>query len=532
MKIEELLASTALTELKMSPTNLKAMAAQVPGALVGMEFEMYVPNVEGDDDSDEWDLDMDMDGYIEDSSWRAFKNDLATFYSSGDFSEGTKRWYESRIDDQIGGDYFEWASDKFYEWARDGAFEEWYKEEYPDEELPKEDSPGWDNAMERFRDEKWDEFSEDVGSLTKWLEEERIDRYYTIGDRYGWSWPHLTNSSSGGGTESIQNVADDFESAVGIDVDVSSQYHAGRKSTTKYTIEPDSSLDSPESSDDRGLEFVSPPLSIDQMIDQLKKVKAWAGIYGCYTNKSCGLHINVSIPNFDINKLDYVKLALLVGDDYVANQFGRLGVNWARSSLEQIKSRIKSDPDKIAGYLHALKNGLNTIASKLIHSGQTDKYVTLNTKDNRVEFRAPGGDWLDTDLDKLINTMLRFVVALDVAMDSEKEKREYAKKFYKLLSDADVIQDQDTLKYFAQYSSGQLPKTALKSFVRNIQQQRTGKKATEGQNNYQIIFYGADGNEQKINIPASSRREAVEKFRKDWPETEYSIKEITGDQYS
>jgi hypothetical protein len=529
MKINELLQSTSLTELKMSPGSLKAMAAQVPGALVGMEFEMYVPNVEGGggDDTD-WDLDMDMDGYIDDSDWKSFKNDLATFYSSGDFSEGGKSYYERQIDDKIFNDYLEWADGKFYEWTRDGAFEEWYKEENPDEEVPREDSRGWHNAMDDFRDEKYDEFLQDEGSIKNWLEEEGIDRYYTIGDRYGWSWPHLT-TSGGAGEESMESVGQDFENAVGIDVDVSSEYHGRRKSTENYTLEPDSSLSSPASEYDRGLEFVSPPLTIDQMIDQLQKVKRWADGYGAYTNASCGLHINVSVPNFDMKKLDYVKLALFVGDDWVAEQFGRLGASWCRSSLEQVKQRVKTDPDKIPGYLDAMKKGFAEIAAKLIHSGHTDKYVTLNTKDNRVEFRAPGGDWLNTDLNKLINTMLRFVVALDIAMDPAKERREYATKMYKLIDSVKVIDDVDTIKYFAQYSAKQLPTTALKSFVRNIQQKRSGKKPVEGQNNYQITFYGADGKEQTITVPASSRREAVDRFRIDWPVPEYSIKTISGD---
>ena len=41
-----------LDELKMSPGSLKAMASQVEGALVGLEFEMVVPDVQDPDDYD------------------------------------------------------------------------------------------------------------------------------------------------------------------------------------------------------------------------------------------------------------------------------------------------------------------------------------------------------------------------------------------------------------------------------------------------------------------------------------------------
>jgi hypothetical protein len=40
-------------------------------------------------------------------------------------------------------------------------------------------------------------------------------------------------------------------------------------------VEPDSSLD-PDDSDDQGLEFVSPPLPIEELLSDLNKVKAWA----------------------------------------------------------------------------------------------------------------------------------------------------------------------------------------------------------------------------------------------------------------
>lgn len=526
MKIEELLNSTALTELRMSPSSLRAMAARIPGALVGMEFEMYVPNVEGGG-SDDIELDYDEDNYIDASSYRSFQKSVLDFFTGGDFGDSPnqiKRRLESADEE-----YFEWADSKFYEWAREGNFEEWYREENPDkEDLPREGSNGWNNAMDEFRDEKFDEFVSDEASINSWLEAEGIDRFSTFADRYDLSWPYLR--TAGTGTESLEAVASDFESAVGIDCDVHTEYHQARKSTTKYTLEPDGSLDSPESEEDRGLEFVSPPLTIDQMIEQLTKVKRWAGMYGAYTNKSTGLHINVSVPNFDFEKLDYVKLALFVGDDWVANQFNRLGTSWCKSSLEQIKQNVKTDPDKIPGYLEAMRKGLSKLASRLIHSGQTDKYVSLNTKDNRVEFRAPGGDWLDSDLDKVINTMLRFVVALDIAMDPEKEKREYATKMYKLIDGAKVIEDTDTIKYFAQYSARELPKAALKSFLRQAVEKRKGKKS-EG-TEYIITAYGTDGKEFDVPVNATSRREAVEKFRKEYLDTEYSIKSITGDQYS
>lgn len=527
MKIQELLQNTALTELKMSPSSLRMLVAKIPGAKAGMEFEMYVPGAENISDSGEFELDMEMDDSIYASNWDDLVERISVFFSSGEFAEGGRNYYKRKMEDLPSEDYTNWMFDKFYEWAREGNFEDWYREENPGEKVPEVDSRGYNNAMDQFQDDKMNEFADDEGSVQAWLKDERIDTYFRFGDRYDFIWPHMTG---GGGDEfELESIAADFSDAVGMPANISMEYHGRPKSTTAYTIEPDSSLDKPEGEGDGGLEFVSPPLAIDKMIDQLNKVKEWAGRYGAYTNKSTGLHINVSVPGFNIDKLDYVKLALFVGDDWVANQFGRLGSHWAKSSLGQVKDRIKSDPDKIPGYMEILRQGLAKIASKLIHSGHTEKYVTINTKDNRVEFRAPGGDWLDTDLDKLVNTMLRFVVALDIAMNPEREKKEYVTKLYKLLADAKVIDDTDTIKYFAQYSAKQLPAVALKSFVRYAREKRTEKKEPNktGQKLWQIIFYGPDGEESSVNIKANSDREAINVFKQSHADTQFNIKTIT-----
>ena len=123
---------------------------------------------------------------------------------------------------------------------------------------------------------------------------------------------------------SIDDVADEFSRMIGKPINASQRYHGARREEGHYVVEPDGSLE-PDDYDDAGLEFVSPPMPIDEMLSDFNKVVAWAKDKGCYTNDSTGLHINVSVPGFSLDKLDYVKLALFVGDDWVAQQFGRLG---------------------------------------------------------------------------------------------------------------------------------------------------------------------------------------------------------------
>jgi len=242
------------------------------------------------------------------------------------------------------------------------------------------------------------------------------------------------------------------------------------------------------------------------MISDLNKVKAWAKQRGCYTNDSTGLHINVSVPGFDNDKLDYVKLALLLGDQYVLDQFGRTGNTYAKSAMGMIKERIAQRPEDAAAMLQKMKTGLGELATKVIHSGTTSKYTSINTKEGYIEFRSPGGDWLNENFDKIETTLLRFVVALDAAMDPAKYRDEYLKKLYTVLKPQD---QNDTLSYFAKFAAGELPKAALKSFIRQAQLERKGIKTPPGDSTYTAI--PSSGN-QKYEIQRISNDEIVGTF--------------------
>jgi hypothetical protein len=61
-------------------------------------------------------------------------------------------------------------------------------------------------------------------------------------------------------------------------------------------------------------------------------------------------------------------------------------------------------------------------------------------------------------------------------VDPAAYRQEYLKKLYKLL---DVNGEKDPLSYFAKYAAGELPKAALKSFVRQAQLERGVKRGKE-----------------------------------------------------
>jgi hypothetical protein len=197
--------------------------------------------------------------------------------------------------------------------------------------------------------------------------------------------------------------------------------------------------------------------------------------------------MNVSVPDFNKSNLDYVKLALFMGDEYVLNQFGRASNQYCRSALDEIK-RNANQPHRVSQALEQMRTELNSYASKLIKSENSGKFVSINVHNGRVEFRGPGGDYLSKSPEEITSTAFRVSRALKIACDPEAYKKEYAKKLYKLLQPSALTQtvdpttgtkrvnvkqgNEDVIGLFSKYAAGELPMGALKSFIKNAQRTR------------------------------------------------------------
>lgn len=551
MRVQDLfIVETAqqLNEINMSPNSLRQLASKID-AQAGMEFEMIVPNVESDSEPD-----MQPD-YDQDTSTRSF-DDIRSFFHDGDYN--SRRAVDDLIE-EIEGEFLEWQTEIIDSaWSRDG-------EDFVRNFVENNGLFNRDEAMEQARDEiinanpdlpqESEDFSELLTARLDELQEEfvleaigNLGRIYSdaleefteeqrdeydirtfLDDKYPYmtdiennfdiGWPYYTDANEGSDGVDIDTVADDFSKAIGKPINASRSYHGARREAGKYVVEPDGSLDG-DSPGDKGLEFVSPPMPITELLADLAKVKEWADLTGCYTNDSTGLHINVSVPALagGMAQLDYVKLALLLGDERVLNEFGRASNTYTKSALKIVKERVISKPDEAAALLDQMKGHLNSMASKAIHNGSTQKFTSINTKTGYIEFRSPGGDWLDTNFELIEPTLLRFVVALDAATDPEKYRQEYLTKLYKIL--APKSKD-DTITHFAKFAAGELPKQALKSFVRQAQLERkfkAGKMA--GQKMWWKV--SRPGYFASVEVVAANEKEAIALGKKHYPEWDYS----------
>jgi hypothetical protein len=501
---------------------------------MGIEFEMCVPNVAVDDDSGEGEYDYDMDE-------RAYDIDgIIEFFRSGEMSNlgssSAQRlrsemwdqfldWQSGRILENIDTDelndrvrdrlsedidwedYLDDAREELGDEASDDRVEERAKElaeEVLDNEMSDASSRNYERAYDDIREEMEDEMRNDGDyDQQAWLSDIGIDYMSEAEREWSLDWPHWTYYG-GGGELDVETVADEFGRSMGLEyVNSSNSYHGARRDGKNWIVEPDSSIDADEG--DGGLEFVSPPMPIKDGLEMLQKMYKWAKDNGCYTNKSTGLHMNISVPDMTIEKLDYVKLALFMGDEYILKQFGRQYNSYAKSAMSKIRDRIR--PEEVPTVLNTMKQHLNSLASKTIHSGITDKYTSINTKDNYVEFRGPGGDYLDMNPFEVTNTVLRLAMSLRIATNPEAYKQEYAKKLYKLVEQdgGDWTDPNNSVALFSRYALGEIGKAELVDNVRQAQIARKEKKGEEQQ--YWVM--NKDGSGGKQMVFATSSTEAI-----------------------
>lgn len=419
-----------INEVKTTLNTLRAITAG-SSARVGIEFELVINNADGDF-SVYPEPDYEEDQYVESSNWESMCDDITNFFQ-GEYN--TRSEIKSVLDNARE-PFDKWVLQQWLDLVKD-EFDDWKKKHYPDDDDVDEDT---------FYNEEYDDWYDEGKLLKQYLEENGLDQMS------GWQsleWPYYADPEI---PVDVDHVAASFRRATGMRASL-------QGGLNEYKIESDSSI-KPTNSDDAGLEFISPPLSINQMIEQLHKVKAWALEGNAYTNKSCGLHINISVPGYNMTDLDYIKLALFSGDNYILDTFGRTANDYTSPAMELIKRRINNSTANVPLALDMLAVNLLKKASQTIHNGYVNKYTSINPKEDYVEFRAAGGDWLSMDLDKVIETMLRYVVALQIALDPNAYKREYAAKLYKVLS---PNKQDDAVALFSMWKADNIDSADLKS---------------------------------------------------------------------
>lgn len=212
---------------------------------------------------------------------------------------------------------------------------------------------------------------------------------------------------------------------------VFTEYHQSQKDLNTWYIEPDGSLD--PGSNDGAAEVVSPPLRLNSAMQAFSSFTSMAKQLGLYTNQYTGLHVNMSIPK----KIDLLKLAIFLGEEYVLGSYGRLNSSYAQSVMQAIRGEPADDLEfdhKITDFDISDPKSLAKL-QKIVTRMMGEHFASINFVKSRgneyISFRQIGGDYLN-NADQVMNTMQRFVHALMIASDPNAYRKEYLTKLAKL----------------------------------------------------------------------------------------------------
>ena len=348
------------------------------------------------------------------------------------------------------------------EQVRDTAFD-YYLNEVDEAVSEQYNNQYWEQAIEDFREDRWGDYT-----WRQYYNDAGLETMHDIAERFYISWPFLT-SGSGEGNRSWEEIEQSLITEPLADTDfevtVSGGYHSQTRRSNLFILEPDSSLEADES-EDAGVEIVSPPMPLGLATTTLENMLIWAkdGSTDAYTNSSTGLHMGISIPG--TNSIDYVKLVLFSGDKYILEKYGRLQNSYTPSAFDMLQRRgnsLSQSPELLKQSLDKMHDNLEAAAEEFIRGSTGDnKFTSMGIKRGYIEFRSPGGNYLDMDIPDVINTMLRFARAMKIASDPNAYRQEYQKKLYKIATQNGNTSVNKFNQLFADYQAGTIDAEKLK----------------------------------------------------------------------
>jgi hypothetical protein len=451
-----------INEVRMNTGTLEAWARspEAEGIRAGFEAELIFRDTKRDEDEGEMEPDYDYDERADDIDHVIdfFSNDDWGYGLSGRDARGLREdlfnEFVEWTDEQISESWDENAEDQTRDYMQTNVWDDDEEREKRiqdkiDELFPDDDSqailqageaaPRFTKSSEQTayakENELYQKYQEASDAAQEEFETEVVSEYESQGeyydnareyyfemmrdsgdyderdflrDRYGYmsdiansnnlDWPYWTGGGAAGGSRDWEEIGDSLRQAVDMEVKVSGNYHSTTRKEGRWIIEPDGSLD-PDDGDDMGLEIVSPPMPLLQTIDKLKDVIEWAqNEADAYTNSSTGLHMGISIPYVG-GDVDYVKLVLFMGDEYILDKFGRASNTYAASAMGKLRQNIqgarnrgdlteaKTDP---MGALELVQKNLIELAARYVQQGVgTSKYTSAHIQDGYIEFRSP-----------------------------------------------------------------------------------------------------------------------------------------------
>ena len=330
-----------------------------------------------------------------------------------DFEEEDPKEYENREED--GWDYMNWVRE-YVEEEYEEAYLEWLRLDV------REENDLDDEAKEAARSDY---------STEDWI----YDNYSYMSsflDDYGYDYARSGGDVEGVADELMVWIRDNSEFT---DYPESGDY-GDTNTTTAWAVETDSSIEADEGA---GAELISPVFdSPRKMLTEMKSLFDWSEEnFG--TNNSTGLHVTMSWQGKgkEQNKL---KMALLLGDEYLLAEFGRLRNSYTKSQYQNVlkyaEGMKRGDTKSFEAFEKELAKGIDSGKFNSIHfKGETDG----NSGNNLVEFRIAGGVDYNTMYEKVVKACVRYATIMKAGYDEDAFRPEYVKAVFRMLRKSQEI---------------------------------------------------------------------------------------------
>ena len=383
---------------------------------------------EREDDEDYINEFIDDEG-IEESDWADYREGvLRTEY-------GDERYEEEgaeELSELYGYEDENWAREYVDEY-RGSDFRDYLRDIAADDEDIKQ--AAYEEATENYDYDDW--INAEWYSMSSFCDDYGID--YSYGNNLGEV------------AELVSKFVRD-SSAFSDDYVESGEYGNTSGSTVQYAVESDSSIDGYGT----GAEIISPVFSTPRrMLAEMKKFFEFLQSEGALTNNSTGLHITMSYNPQDGETVNHkpgtsevianrVKMAVLLGDQYLLNEFLRGSNTYTKSQYKELQNAIgelkqESGTEGIKKAEAFLEKAISDDKFRAIHfKGQKDS----NTNTNLIEFRIGGGEDYEQDFDKVFKATVRYATTM-IAGHTDQYEGDYAKALSKLLNKANDVAQGD-----------------------------------------------------------------------------------------
>ena len=472
------LSESPLFEINFNDPKLAKTALAGPIAC-GFEAETVWNDVEAQypDDDDSW-----LDG----ASWR-YVRDLVYDQEGSRSVDAIEETYREWLGES--NEFYDINSDVINEMVRDRKEDESYIDDFVSDEISQEDiqeykertiaqlegdkDDGNEEATGELEErEDWDdaawarEYVEEIkyNELEEWLAEKirdngedwdetwdramnRYDIDYWCDREHGGNWYsvlmdediYLVNPEGGSGG-GVAEVAEQFiepwaQKNSEFENVKSGGYHDNYGDTTQdyWRVEDDASI----SGNGAGAEIISPVYSTpEKMLKEMKSLFEYMEQNDAETNSSTGLHITMSWNGQEGAETNRLKMALLLGDQYVAQQFNRENNTYAQSQYKKIQEYLQNlktninDENSLEGLEKILNKGVDSDKFRTIHF-KNDKNENGN---NLIEFRVAGGRDYHADYNKIVKTVIRYAAIMQAGHDTTAYRRDYIKAIFRAIN--------------------------------------------------------------------------------------------------